>query len=416
MNSTTNGVNLLGNTTQSSGHGASSSNSVHLIDLTVPTPPRIIHPRVLPSQSVEIIEIDSEDEEPRRDYTHQDGEGDEEVQFLHETPAPMSSWESRGPLQPSIDNLLLRYFSEQNVDLFASPSRTQAERGRQSPDRASQSRDARLNLNNNAGMVTGETTSGTDPRRPLRDRVLSSGIWNTHGTSTGSTDASVAAQRRLSNQLEEAADAASYLRHYLTLFRPSHDYEHHPYRQRHRRPRRGWLFGEDPIDYIPFTDDFFSRRGSPEAQASTMNAEQDEPEHKPLVPARPGHTKTLSQDVILACPVCKNELGYGKENTKLWVVIGCGHVICGDCIESVFLSKVMKKKPASKKSKNKGKAKWTAPVDTEEDSGVQGEGETNGESKAMNTEVGFKMVMKQSGHCPSCSRSIRKTSIQQLYL
>ncbi|KAF9115485.1 hypothetical protein BGX27_007614 [Mortierella sp. AM989] len=425
MSSSTSRGNLFfESSTQQSSNRAASSSSTHLIDLTVPAPPRIIHPSTLPSQSVEIIEIDSEDEESSHIFDNQDEDGDEEVQFISETPAApggsssSSSWDSRGSLQPSLDNLLLRYFSEQEETEFWGSGREEEHRWQ------SLSRTPRPRENRQIPTDGVRATAGRDARRPLRERIQSSGIWGAHGPAAGSPGASAAA-RRLSNQLEEAAGTASYLREYLNLFHPRDHEMYHPYRtqhQRHRRPLTGWLFGsEDPIDFYP---GYFTRVQSPEeqAQAPTMDTEQGESERKPQIPARLGYTKSLDQDVIIACPVCKNELGHRKEDTKLWVVVGCGHVICDDCIESIFLFKVMlKRKPAAaKKSKSKGKAKWMAPGDADEDSVNHGGGEADEASllgmKATNTEEAFKMVKKQSGNCPSCNRKIKKASIQQLFL
>ncbi|KAF8984497.1 hypothetical protein BGZ46_007864 [Entomortierella lignicola] len=415
-----------------------------------------------PIQSIEIIEIDSEDEVPHSNSNNQNGvDDDDEVQFVSETPAePGNSWES-GSYQSSLDSLILRYFTAQsdylhNTELLASPSRIQSERLRRSPSRTILTREARQNSGSASGTsarATAGSTTGGSSRRTLRDRIQSSGIWGTPGTTAGSTIASATAatmRRRLSNQLEEAAHASSYLRNYLDMYSlirgrddndldfeddddddtyhddgryhdPYHNRYHdtyhgrfpHPYRvsPRHRPSHPTWLnaFG------IPF-----SMFGTPEADEdamdmgqNAMDAEPDVPEIKPIVPARLGYTKTISQDVIIACPGCKNEFGHDNQSVKLWVIVGCGHVICHNCSESLFRSKVINKKKA--KSKNKGKAKWTAHPDTEEESNPHGEEEVNG-AKVVTMEEDFKIVTKSKGSCPTCSRNIKKTSIQQLFL
>ena len=56
------------------------------------------------------------------------------------------------------------------------------------------------------------------------------------------------------------------------------------------------------------------------------------PTYDPPPPAQEGFTRTPSEDDILVCPNCDDELGLGDDEVKrqVWVVKACGHV-CAIC-------------------------------------------------------------------------------------
>ncbi|KAK3809248.1 MAG: hypothetical protein J3Q66DRAFT_353271 [Benniella sp.] len=196
-------------------------------------------------------------------------------------------------------------------------------------------------------------------------------------------------------------------------------------------------------------------------------AEQQERERAQArlpTPARPGFTKTLGENIKIICPLCREEFGRKRgDNTTLWVIIGCGHVVCGDCVETIFVSKVAIKgrtrrvpKQTWTKLKGKGKARSTGPssvsptmsaatemdedMDLDQQDQVGGasdiaaassitslhEKPPSGSASGSNTGLGgeetgadtstFKLVKKSVGVCPGCNRKIKKSSIQQLYL
>ncbi|KAI8363154.1 hypothetical protein B0O80DRAFT_432858 [Mortierella sp. GBAus27b] len=242
-------------------------------------------------------------------------------------------------------------------------------------------------------------------------------------------------------------------------FQHQHQHEHHHHH--HHHPTRV----ADPFRDRPYHPNHHHAI----FRQDRLRREQQERVATPRPPptVRQGFTKTLGGDVRIICPMCRNELGHkGGPNTTLWVVMGCGHVVCEDCVENIFISKVVikgsrRKSTGSAKSKGKEKAKSvrflsTSPsttsgspemeddmdVDLPEQAagaggggggggvsssaaggetaggkrGSSGSSKTAEEQPAAAEEANFKLVKKATGLCPGCHRKIKKGSIQQLYL
>jgi len=63
------------------------------------------------------------------------------------------------------------------------------------------------------------------------------------------------------------------------------------------------------------------------------------PTYKEPPPALPGFTRSPTEDVVLVCPNCDDELGIGAEPQKreVWAVRECGHVCCRkECLAMSF--------------------------------------------------------------------------------
>lgn len=154
---------------------------------------------------------------------------------------------------------------------------------------------------------------------------------------------------------------------------------------------------------------------------------------KPEAEVAPGYTRSVDADTRLACPSCCNEFGIAEQTggvTKLFVIMGCGHVICHDCVEPLFLKKTAIKPPkgrkaslnktptrapSSRKSKGKEKESAVAAAATDGDAEMGPEQEPEQGAEAQEEER-FKMVPRATGQCPSCSRKIRRPALQQIYL
>lgn len=152
---------------------------------------------------------------------------------------------------------------------------------------------------------------------------------------------------------------------------------------------------------------------------------------KPEMEVAPGYTRSIHAETRLACPSCSNEFGMAEKTggvTKLFVIMGCGHVICHDCVEPLFLKKTAIKPPKGRKAslnktptraalsrKSKGKERESAVAAA----AIDGDAEI-GREQEQGVEVRegelFKMVPRATGQCPSCSRKIRRPALQQIYL
>ncbi|KAF9188833.1 hypothetical protein BGZ51_000291 [Haplosporangium sp. Z 767] len=417
--------------------GGPSTSFTQVIDLTVPEPPRIIHPRTLPSESIEIVEINSDDDTP-----HWNDEEEDEVQFVRETPAESSSGVSnnRNNNRIPMESLLFRYFDNREPHTSPPISReTRQDRRRRTPR-------AQSELRRTLAMAMGSQPQRTPTPTP-----------NSRHTTAGSLP-SVAPydildihhhqhlhrhRRQRSSPRQEATNMRSFLRHYIHgivqrrqraiggLFATGHSAPGNMWEpglflggslHYHHHDHQGSLPEFDPAFYEPFfEDDVPAPRDTEE-----MNHNKDD---KPVI-VRPGHTKTISADVIIACPVCQKELGHqGKDSTKLWVVVGCGHVICNDCVEELFITKTAIKAPSSAskgrrnsvlaRSKGKGKGKARAMDDEQEHETQETLASSSTAAAAPakdEAQVMFKIVKRLTGSCPSCSRRIKKTQIQQLFL
>ncbi|KAF9153327.1 hypothetical protein BG015_003657 [Linnemannia schmuckeri] len=180
----------------------------------------------------------------------------------------------------------------------------------------------------------------------------------------------------------------------------------------------------------------------PAATEAEVERERNEIETKPVV-TRPGFTKVIDLETVIACPLCTKEFGHdGDQRPTLWVIVGCGHVVCGTCAEEIFISRKVirgastkgRRQSLSRKSKGKGKAKWS-PGPTDMEPGGEEEGLDNisdGQAPisptstttatitttaaAATTDSNIKVTKRVMGNCPGCQRKIKNTSLQQLYL
>ncbi|KAI7815917.1 hypothetical protein BC939DRAFT_482480 [Gamsiella multidivaricata] len=340
---------------------ATSSGSV--IDLTGPAPPRILHPSTLPSQSIEIIEVNSDDDQGNHD--------DDDVQFISETPGDGGSNNNRGESSTtgarSLHNIFMDPYPSDYMPHYPQPQRTP------------ESEHRRLSL------------------AILRDLL--------------------AVETRQQRQ-QERRDRSDFANMFHNFFAYSRRFDSTPRRRRSR------------MRSPPIWNDMYMGPGMRTSPTwDEMDPEPEPMEPKPSVPARPGHTKSLAGDVIVACPICEKELGHkGKDKTTLWVVTGCGHVVCEDCVEVMFTTKVPikpskgRRQSISKraKAKDKGKGRWTGTImdvdaDAQEEQDTMQGGSNQGvSSDAVN--AGFKLVKRATGTCPSCNRKIRRAVMQQLYL
>ncbi|KAJ9644940.1 hypothetical protein H2204_001402 [Knufia peltigerae] len=75
----------------------------------------------------------------------------------------------------------------------------------------------------------------------------------------------------------------------------------------------------------------------------------EEPYKAPPAP-RDGFIRTFTEEEIVLCPHCGDELAVGKSDTKqqVWVVKNCGHVYCGDCASQRAAKATPRKKASSK--------------------------------------------------------------------
>ncbi|KAF9121244.1 hypothetical protein BGW39_010677 [Mortierella sp. 14UC] len=170
----------------------------------------------------------------------------------------------------------------------------------------------------------------------------------------------------------------------------------------------------------------------PAATEAEVERERNAIETKPVV-TRPGFTKAIDPETVITCPLCTKEFGHdGDKKPTLWVIVGCGHVVCGFCAEEMFISRKVirgttakgRRQSMSRKVKGKGKAKWSpGPADMETggddedlDTTSDGFAPTSPTSTTATAAVNIKVTKKVMGSCPGCQRKIRNTSLQQLYL
>lgn len=176
----------------------------------------------------------------------------------------------------------------------------------------------------------------------------------------------------------------------------------------------------------------------PAATEAEVEQERNEIEIKPVV-TRPGFTKVINLETVITCPLCTKEFGHdGDQKPTLWVIVGCGHVVCGACAKEIFISRKAirgngtkgRRQSLSRKPKGKGKAKWSpGPTDMEtggEDEGVDTTSDghaptsptstTTATAVTETTDFSVKVTKRVMGNCPGCQRKIKNTSLQQLYL
>ncbi|KAG0249888.1 hypothetical protein BG011_008849 [Mortierella polycephala] len=411
--------------------GGPSTSFTQVIDLTAPEPPRIIHPRTLPSESIEIVEINSDDDTPHWN----DEEEEEEVQFVREIPA--TSMESSSGVSNNgsnnripIESLLFGYFDNQEPRT-SQPTRrgTRRARSRRTPREQSE-------LRRTLAMAMRSQPQRTPTPTPnSRHTVAESPVAATpHNVQDNQHRHHPYRHRRQrSPPHSDASNMRSFLRQYI-----------HGIVQRRQRALGGLFttgnttFGSlwepglflggglhyhhhdhpdfDPAFYEPFFND-------DPRETEEMNQNKDD---KPVI-VRPGHTKSISTDVTIACPVCRKELGHqGKDSTKLWVVVGCGHVVCNDCVEELFITRTAIKTPSSASkgrrnsasTRSKGKGKARAMDDEQEHEAQEALAGSSTAATAVKDEapVMFKISKRLTGSCPSCSRRIKRAQIQQLFL
>lgn len=77
------------------------------------------------------------------------------------------------------------------------------------------------------------------------------------------------------------------------------------------------------------------------------------PTYDPPAPAQEGFTRTPSEDDVLVCPNCDDQLGLGDDEVKrqVWVVKACGHVYCGECAKNRSTNKKILASASSKRIK-----------------------------------------------------------------
>ncbi|KAF9284648.1 hypothetical protein BGZ68_004523 [Mortierella alpina] len=106
-------------------------------------------------------------------------------------------------------------------------------------------------------------------------------------------------------------------------------------------------------------------------------------------------SEDLAEERLIACPLCRKAFGEKGDDTRLFALTSCNHVVCGDCVEEIFLTKVEIKSPskasrsaAAKRAKGKAKAVETL------DSGAAGSSSSPAE-EAVPTPA-YKVVKKGS--------------------
>ncbi|KAF9945373.1 hypothetical protein BGZ65_010833, partial [Modicella reniformis] len=297
------------------------------------------------------------------------------------------------------------------------------------------------NNNNPSDSTLRRPLSELPCRRPLSDRVASSAMWGSYTPSFTPPY----------TPTYTPSFTPSPLRDYLGMIFPSPLIRLPP---------------PSPLLRAPFDD--LQRLATVNAAAIAATTTSSQPS-RPPVEARPGFTKTLSGNVRVMCPMCCLEFGHkGKDKTTLWVIMGCGHVVCGDCVDDIFMSKVAIKPKgrrtsiaARRAAKGKEKAKSAGPsssssspppTPTEASSEMEEEIEMEVDQTASSAaassaaaaaaatmvssttapipivtqkkeeeiyapeETLFKLVKRATGSCPGCNRKIKKSSIQQLFL
>jgi hypothetical protein len=178
----------------------------------------------------------------------------------------------------------------------------------------------------------------------------------------------------------------------------------------------------------------------PAATEAEVERERNEIETKPVV-TRPGFTKSIDPETVITCPLCTKEFGRdGDLRPTLWVIVGCGHVVCGTCAEEIFISRKAirgtgtkgRRRSLLRKAKGKGKAKWSPGLNDMETGGEDEGLDTTSDGHAPTSPIStatatatataalsdssVKVTKKVTGNCPGCQRKIKNTSLQQLYL
>ncbi|KAF9429874.1 hypothetical protein BGZ94_009136 [Podila epigama] len=475
--------------------GPSSSNSSNVIDLTVPETVPPVYPTMLPSQSIEYVVVDSDEDD------------DEEVRFIRQTqPQPRTrrnslssfhlEWENpwTPPSYPSLfeymrsDNdrrhgpagrRIFHPLSFQDFESSMDPLLRQLEMGNGRANEGAQG--------SNSTPATAATVDNFEEpfiHAMAMERVqgllqrVDQAVTGMFGVRTPTrraprrTDRQNAVRRRLSAARALAAmgggdvggvgGAGGALASRLP--RTLHNHNHNHFEEQFL----AWA-GRDRG-----AADETRRRADADAPASRLKRKAE---------VAPGYTRSVYAHTRLACPRCSVEFGTAEMNggeTKLWVIMGCGHVICDDCVEPLFTRRVPVKvvkprKAPTTRHRAKGKGRESprivpVPADTiaslgdeaKADEAKTDESQTDetktDEARAdvsktddsnpgvaedaqeksdygsalmlapvpatiaeqpltdTNDTEKFKMLPKVTSHCPACNRQIRKRALQQIYL
>ncbi|KAF9327040.1 hypothetical protein BGZ91_001657 [Linnemannia elongata] len=412
-------------TSRNTGGQGSSSN---LIDLTLPRPSRIVHPPTLPSQSIEIIDLSSDDDD-------------------------LGSFNSSRYTSSNHTHNHNSYGSDDEVLEHRLPGHDDRSRRRRSPS---------ITLHPYA-PVHGRTTHPSSTTAAASGSGPGSGAL--HSQESTSLRAFVSAMRtptppprRRSNMTTALAPGERALMHAFTRFfqrenslqaregvfrREAQEIRTFIHRHHHYwgddagwdipyRERSPSVFGELLEHFAAFDG------APPPASEAEVERERKEIETKPVM-TRPGFTKVINLETVITCPLCIKEFGHdGDKRPTLWVIVGCGHVVCGACAEEIFISRKAirgngtkgRRQSLSRKTKGKGKAKWSpGPTDMETggedenlDTTSDGHAPTSPASTitatatAETTDSNVKVTKRVMGNCPGCQRKIKNTSLQQLYL
>ncbi|GJJ71260.1 hypothetical protein EMPS_03610 [Entomortierella parvispora] len=450
------------------------------IDLTgPPEPPQARAPLTLPTRSVEIIEIDSNDEDS--DYggnSHSnnnnyissgddsDGDGDD-VLFVRENPA-----------QPGPSSLH-DYFNWGRVPVMPRAPR---------PQRIEENEYVTRRHDRNGRREELENPFGTDDDTDIRGHPEAS---RNHDPMLAEATARARAARRASHSVDAQIAAAiasggrvqHHHHHHHHVVRPHpynnsmHDEQAPPQQQRQQqqrnrqRQRRGPLrvlddailgmlglvgvgqlsafdqfvrarderrirqrsesmFRDDPNDEIDFYRLHQEMEDRAQAVAAEARAAAAASRPDTTDELEPGFTKALTVDTVVICPACQLPFGHsGVETAELWVIWGCGHVICGDCVDSLFITKTeikpnqdTKVSPSKNgrgkgRAKNKGSAKSAISAPAVGDGGTDADASERDPTKDEEPEAEnlFKITKKQYGNCPCCNRKVKRSSIVRLY-
>ncbi|KAF9286656.1 hypothetical protein BGZ88_008992 [Linnemannia elongata] len=491
-------------TSRNTGGQGSSSN---LIDLTLPRPSRIVHPPTLPSQSIEIIDLSSDDDDlgsfyssrytsSNHTHNHNSYGSDDEVLFVSETPGTTATpvpaaatgsgssrhasagiggsvfdrrqTESSSSSSSSYPETLLHAYHQGRHPLFRLSqempvlTRNREHRLPGHDDRSRRRRSPSITPHPYA-PVHGRTTHPSSTTAAASGSGPGSGVL--HSQESTSLRAFVSAMRTptppprsRSNMTTALAPGERALMHAFTRFfqrenslqaregvfrREAQEIRTFIHRHHHYwgddagwdipyRERSPSVFGELLEHFAAFDG------APPPASEAEVERERKEIETKPVM-TRPGFTKVINLETVITCPLCIKEFGHdGDKRPTLWVIVGCGHVVCGACAEEIFISRKAirgngtkgRRQSLSRKTKGKGKAKWSpGPTDMETggedenlDTTSDGHAPTSPASTitatatAETTDSNVKVTKRVMGNCPGCQRKIKNTSLQQLYL
>ncbi|KAI9232168.1 hypothetical protein MVEG_05580 [Podila verticillata NRRL 6337] len=434
-------------TSSSSQGGSSSSSSTNVIDLTGPEQPRTLFPSSLPSQTIEYVNLDSDEEQ-------------DEVQFIRQTQPSIPSTSSnagssrisasasstsqtpRSPFDSLFDYML--------HDSHTSSTQTPFARGAFHPLDYESPTNPYLTRLQNLSSYEDDTgfSSGAGVRGRAEVGAGAGGAGETGGTGgvragTGSTllhfdfeylDHALTPMQSLLHRMSQTVTG---------MYTPSRRGGRHPTGGpiRHTRPRFQSAPRRLPRSLQPHVgpdeDEFLAWAYAQQESLETGRWEETTiptrpSTKKPEVEVAPGYTRSVDANTRLACPSCSNEFGMAEKSggmTKLFVIMGCGHVICQDCVEPLFLKKTAIKPPKGRKApvnnkparaasnrKSKGKERETAVATAEDGDAEMGEHDGQEQGTQAQEEELFKMVPRATGQCPSCSRKIRRPALQQIYL